>query len=747
MAFFQLRSPAGNVWPPLPAADVSQVWAAYQELDRTQWLSPAELEDKQLQQLRVLLQHCVQQIPYYRRILTEAGLAARPIESLAELRRLPLLTRELYQAHFADLQARSLPAGMTGTSGGYTSGTNGVPIKVMKTNRDNMWWGAFFLRDLEWCGLDPRGRLAAVRLMAMTREDLPRTLQGMSFPYWSQFCQNLLEMSPAFGMDIRQDPRRQLAWLRQVNPDYLISLASNLEFLAGLVQESGQPLPRLRIIQAVGESLSETARQRIEAGFGVPVKNLYSTTESGYMASPCPLGHGLHVHAENVVVEVLDADNRPCLPGQTGRLVFTTLHNFMAPFLRYDILDDVTLAPAPCPCGRGLPLWTHVEGRRHPLLHLPDGRRKSVMGITLGVRKVGGCHQFQIIQRAVDHVILRVVPDRTWNPDHAARMRLAVQEEFEAPIRVDVEEKEFMERPPGGKLKIAIVELEQASSPHASVPKRAGEHWPVMARQWSLIGPPLRPSAQDVAFCTAEMQRWVAVRGVPRAMILGVTPELYHIPWPNGTSLLAVDRTQNMIDTIWPGPSSTAICADWIEMPVKNGSRDLVLCDGGNLLFSFPDEFGKLVRTMQRVLAPGGLCMFRLFVPPAQRETPEAVLHDLLEARVANLNILKLRLAMALQEDSTQGVPLGRVWDELHKTAPDLTVLAAKIGWPPENLLAINTYRDCASRYYFHSVAEVRQLFTENPGGFTLEGVNVPDYELGDRCPTVVFRRGEAVGQ
>src|SRR5712671_1827599 len=97
MALFQLRSPAGTAWPPLPAAEVSQLWAAYQELDRTQWLSAAELEELQLRQLRALLLHCFHQVPYYRRVLAEAGLSSRPIDSLADFRRLPLLTRELYQ--------------------------------------------------------------------------------------------------------------------------------------------------------------------------------------------------------------------------------------------------------------------------------------------------------------------------------------------------------------------------------------------------------------------------------------------------------------------------------------------------------------------------------------------------------------------------------------------------------------------------------------------------------------------------
>ena len=460
--FFQLRSLPGTVWPPIAAPEVSQIFATYLELDRTQWLTAAELEEKQLKQLRALLVHCAAQVPYYARLLADIGLTAQSLDGLHDFRRLPLLTRELYQSHFPDLQARSLPAGMMPAGGGFSSGTNGVPIHVLKTNRDSLWWNAFFLRDLEWSNMDPRGRIATIRLLALSRQDLPRALEGLSFPYWTQFCQTLLETGPAYAMDIRQDPRRQMEWLIEVNPDYLVSLPSNLEFLAGLFQESGRRLPQLRAIQALGESLSPAARVRIESGFGVPVKNLYSTTEAGYVASPCPLGHGFHVHGESVLTEVLDGDNQPCLPGQTGRLVLTTLHNFSTPFLRYDILDDVTLAPGPCPCGRGLPLWTQIEGRRHPLLHLPNGHRKSILGILLGIRKVGGVHQFQIVQRAVDHVILRVVPDRTWKTDdHARRMRQMVHEECEMPIRVDVEEKARLELPPGGKLKIAIVEVEE----------------------------------------------------------------------------------------------------------------------------------------------------------------------------------------------------------------------------------------------------------------------------------------------
>lgn len=459
--FFHLRSAEGTAWPPLPSVEVAQVWSAYRELNRTQWLRPEEIADRQLRQLRILLSHCYAHVPYYRRIMSQAGLSERPIESLADVSRLPLLTRALYQEHAEDLKADALPPGMGETWNGYTSGTNGVPIRVRKTDRDGLWWNAFFLRDLQWSGLDPCGRLASIRLLTTDPEKLPLALQGGVSPYWTKVSGALLETGPSYAMDIRQDPRRQLEWLREVNPQYLISLSSNLEYLADLVEESGQRLPELRIIQAVGESLPPDARRKIESGFGVPVRNLYSSMEAGYMASTCPSGAGLHVHAENLLAEVLDETDRPCLPGQTGRLVFTSLHSLLCPFIRYDILDEVTLATEPCPCGRGLPLWTAVDGRRHPLLDLSDGSRKSSMGITLGIRQVGGVRQFQIIQRALDLVLLRVVPSRDWHPEKVQQMQRVVREELGPSVRVEVEQREWLDRPNGGKLKIVINEVEK----------------------------------------------------------------------------------------------------------------------------------------------------------------------------------------------------------------------------------------------------------------------------------------------
>lgn len=270
-------------------------------------------------------------------------------------------------------------------------------------------------------------------------------------------------------------------------------------------------------------------------------------------------------------------------------------------------------------------------------------------------------------------------------------------------------------------------------------------HWPEIARQWKQVGHPLRPSPEDICFYNAAVDQWVQKNGAPRVLLLGVTPELYRLPWPNGTDFLAVDRTQGMIDTVWPGPRDSVLCSDWTAIKLPEGSRDIVLCDGGLHLLAYPKEQGRLVRILHRVLSNHGLCIFRLFVPPAQRESRDSVLKDFLQGKIPNLNILKLRLGMALHQDPTKGVQLKTVWDAIHEAAPDTDLLARRIGWSVEHMRSINTYQNCADRYFFSDIADVRDQFCNSPGGFDFDSIRVPLYELGDRCPTVVLRRRPVV--
>ena len=237
-AFF--RYPAAKP-PPSP------VWKAYLQLDRTQWLPPEELERLQMRQLQALLGHCRQQVPYYRGIFQACGAEPGDIRTLGDFRRLPLLSRRTWQERFPEFMAEKLPPKMTALGTASTSGTSGVAIELRQTNITALWWLAFYLRDLEWCQIDPRGTLACIRTVKMkTPEQKQRFLEGMSYPFWHPTLRDVIQSGTSYGMDLHQDPRRQLAWLRQIDPNYLLSHPPNLDYLAHLIREASITLPSLR---------------------------------------------------------------------------------------------------------------------------------------------------------------------------------------------------------------------------------------------------------------------------------------------------------------------------------------------------------------------------------------------------------------------------------------------------------------------------------------------------------------------
>jgi SAM-dependent methyltransferase len=266
--------------------------------------------------------------------------------------------------------------------------------------------------------------------------------------------------------------------------------------------------------------------------------------------------------------------------------------------------------------------------------------------------------------------------------------------------------------------------------------------WEQYARQWSHLGQPLRPNPQDTAFTRKAISEWYRTRSgtAPSLLILGVTPELCGLPMNGGSRVIAVDKSANMICSVWPGRlrvRDEAICADWLRMPLAASSIDLALGDGCLTALTYPLGYSALFSELRRVLSADGRCIIRCFVQPENRETPDDVFADLFRGRIGNFHVLKWRLAMALQSDFQQGVAVQNVWSLLEGTWPGLDRLAERFGWPIEECLTIRAYRNVDTRYVFLTRAQHCEFFSR--AGFSVVQVATQSYELGERCPTFVL--------
>lgn len=167
------------------------------------------------------------------------------------------------------------------------------------------------------------------------------------------------------------DPLSEIvAALNTFQPRLLVGYASVLRPLAA-EQRAG----RLRIapqsVMSASEVLSEQATADMRAAWGAAPFDVYASTETAGIASPCSF-HNRHIYEDLVIVEPVDQAGMPVQPDTVGaRLLVTVLFSRTLPLIRYEMSDRVSVGGRGCPCGRSFALLTGVEGRVEDVLLLP----------------------------------------------------------------------------------------------------------------------------------------------------------------------------------------------------------------------------------------------------------------------------------------------------------------------------------------------------------------------------------------
>jgi len=425
----------GLAWPPVLvglAATLEVLQAHFRESER--W--PAErVSALQRDQVDALATHAHAQSDFWRTRLDAAGYGADP----GWFDALPILTRAEAQAAGARLMARRVPRSHGTVTRSKTSGSTGTPLEIAKTEVALLFWKAITVRDSLWHGRDLRGKLAAIRVGAQHLES--RT--------WSDAYEGY-EGGPGVSFDAREDIDEQLAWLLHEQPQVLLTHPSNLRALAIRSRERGLALPSLREARTYSESLPADLRDQVMAAWGVPVSDLYSANEVGYVALQCPQSGLYHVQSEDVLVEVVGDDDRPCATGETGRVVVTSLHNYAMPLLRYDLGDLATVGGA-CACGRTLPTLERILGRTRNMMRLPGGRT-AFPGFPLNAMvKLDAIRELKMIQHSFEEIEVQMVLGRALTPDEETTLAEAVKARLRHPFQVRLTTVEKIARGAGHK--------------------------------------------------------------------------------------------------------------------------------------------------------------------------------------------------------------------------------------------------------------------------------------------------------
>ncbi|MFQ5614813.1 MAG: phenylacetate--CoA ligase family protein [Anaerolineae bacterium] len=314
----------------------------------TETMPREQLARLQLEKLQAMLAEIYGRNGFYTAKFKEAGFQPGDLNSLDDLRSLPLTSKdELVQDQTAE--------GYAGTNLTYplsaytrfhqTSGTTGRPLRVFDTAESWDWWGRCWGYVLAGAGL--------------TAEDI--MFAAFSFGpfigFWAA-VEGARYIEALFIPGGGRSSLDRLHLMRETGSTALCCTPTYALHLLEVARENDVDLTGLQVRATIhagepGANVPAT-KKRIEEGWSAKCYDHAGASEVGAHSFECQAQpNGIHLIESEFIAEALDpATGQPVPPGEKGELVITNLGRWGFPIIRYRTGDAVVFNEARCDCGR-----------------------------------------------------------------------------------------------------------------------------------------------------------------------------------------------------------------------------------------------------------------------------------------------------------------------------------------------------------------------------------------------------------
>jgi phenylacetate-CoA ligase len=394
-----------------------------------QTLPSHEIRLLQELRLRALVERAFE-VPFFRRILEGADIAADDVKSLEDLRRVPRITKQ----DLRDSEDAVPPLGdYRGASVercvrlSTSTGTTGRPTISLFTHHDLSVEYDAACRSFARQGYEPGEIITHAHPGGLNGG---AALLGGAIEAYG--CLNV-PVGPPMS---KADAQRAVTLWREMKPH------------------------RYEMFGPALHTFWETAKEMgldPAADLGMPPPGElppWRTVSAGlecfaFLGSACAEMNGAHVCEDEAIVEAVDpVTGEPVADGERGSLVVTTLtkDNFL---LRYDLEDLVRLDRSPCPCGE-----THLRA-------FWDGRAKDVVRagermllpmdvwlVLRGIEEVATpAVEYQLVRTADTSALSVRVETSRRGPGQEQRVAAALEAELGVPVRLELLEAGALPRP------------------------------------------------------------------------------------------------------------------------------------------------------------------------------------------------------------------------------------------------------------------------------------------------------------
>jgi phenylacetate-CoA ligase len=416
-------------------------------LETSQGMSRDKLQRFQDEHVYEFVASAIRDVPYYR----ERN-EYRDFLNHRAVSRLPVMGKKTVREHadairhpkWRQMQSRSA----------HTSGTSGqalhFPVSLDCFQREY----AFRALHFAWSGSKvPGERVAFCQGHPVAHYDRPQP------PFWVRDRANDFLMLSSYHLS----PHNLLAYAEEIDrfqPQVICGYPSSVYLLAHAYKAHGSGRLKPRAAYTTSETLFDFQRRTIEESFGCKVFDWYGNSEMCANIVECEAGER-HLKLEHSRVEILDENDQPVSPGETGRLVCTGFGNLAFPLIRYDIGDMVTLSETQLSkCGRGGILIDQVLGRVEDYVLAADGRLVGRLDHLF--KDSLNVVEAQVLQREAGVVILRLVKNRAYGRSDESAIREEAALRLGSDTVVQFEYVDALPRAANGKIRFVDSSLRQS---------------------------------------------------------------------------------------------------------------------------------------------------------------------------------------------------------------------------------------------------------------------------------------------
>lgn len=364
------------------------------EIEKMSKWTPEQVQAWQEERLHAIMEHVYNHTKYYRRVFDELGLKPSDICTAEDLKKLPIITKQIAREHFDEIVPDNLSSFRYRE--GKTGGTTGEPMfyycdedtwgyvtatKVYHWRKYGYEYGESFAA-MGSASLFAKKASLVRRIYDRIRNEVPMNTVNLT----DELCEKYIGI------------------IREKKIRYIYGYAASIYVFTKYVAAHNIDLKQIKGVFTTSETLTDENRELIKKTYDCVVMDCYGARDAGMNAYERAY-HEYEI-GYNVLVETMN-DFEP----NTGTLLTTNLLNFTFPLIRYQFGDDGEIAPRNESKGYNGQLLHRVLGRTSDVMRLENGHNMTATGFSM-IMKEFDVKAFTFNKTGVNEVTLTIERDK-----------------------------------------------------------------------------------------------------------------------------------------------------------------------------------------------------------------------------------------------------------------------------------------------------------------------------------------------